>query len=188
MNHRFSMTLKNLDRYSCEGFSLVETLISIVIIALATTAAVSLSNSANLNINRFTRKSIIDEYIDRDISVVRQNNDLLICSSGFCQLATTLPDKNSYFPDPSNATNLAFFNNLCRTSNGFTDALSSLGLSSEVVANTNNLLNRQVVSMPNGHRYTVIYTNNSTGQVERMITLTPTTVAWCPSNIPPLNT
>jgi prepilin-type N-terminal cleavage/methylation domain-containing protein len=167
-----------------QGFSLVEVLISIVIIALATTAAVSLSNSANLNINRFTRKSIVDEYIDRDISTIRENNDLLVCATGSCQRAATAPNRDSYFPDPDDATNLTFFENICETNNGFTNELIRLGLTRGAVPNTNNLLNREIVQVPSGHRYTVIYTNNTTGQVERMITLTPTTVAWCPSQIP----
>ncbi|MFU8885355.1 MAG: type II secretion system protein [Cyanobacteriota bacterium] len=167
-----------------KGFSLVEVLISILIIALASSAAVSLSNSANLNINRFTRKSIIDEYIDRDISAIRQSNDLLVCATGSCQLAATLPGKDSYFPDPGDTNNLAFFENICETNNGFTDELIGFGLTSGAVPNTNNLLDREIVQVPTGHRYTVIYTNNTTGQVERMITLTPTTVAWCPSRIP----
>lgn len=135
--------------------------------------------------------------VDTDLARVRRLNDRYTCASGTCTSLGTLElGKNDFFPAPTstaadgNSAAGNTFEALCKSTGLITQlvadigptpsGLTAAGISYAVV--TDNQGEEEVggVILSNLHRYTITYSNSTSGEVLRRVTLVPTTVAWCP--------
>lgn len=176
------------DRRGASGFSLVELMISTLIFAMVTAGSLGMFTITTRQAT-LTRRLQEEEFAIRmDLATLLSMNDRFTCASGSCQISSSAPGQNDYFPTSSAA--VTQFTTLC--SNGQltvvpsasygsglvslinatarTSAMQSLGISRSVSADTTS---------PAAHRYTVTW-SGSDGTVLRQISLVPTTAAWCP--------
>jgi type II secretory pathway pseudopilin PulG len=182
------------------GFSLVELMVSSVLLVLALTGTSVLFVESNRSSAAAETRYRQQALVDTDLARVRRLNDRYTCSSGTCtSLGTVELAKNDFFPPPtSNAANgnssagLAF-EALCNSTGLITQLVADIGatpstLTAAGITYSIDSANQgqQTVSefgtnvVRNLHRYTITYTNSSSGELLRRVTLVPTTVAWCP--------
>jgi prepilin-type N-terminal cleavage/methylation domain-containing protein len=169
------------------GFTLIESIVSMLVIAAAVAFTASLIFYSSNQFRRSAGLNELNELVESDLARVRTANDRLVCATGACVISGADPNRNAYFPaqDANFATNRTFFNNLCvaagGTTTGFANRMQALWLTPNPSAS--NRIARAVVLENGGHRYTLVYTDAATGDFLRQATLVPTTVAWCPNNI-----
>lgn len=174
------------------GASLVEVLVGIVIISIASIGTLALINYSSSQVRRSGDIQQLNALIESDLSAVRTSNDRLVCNNGTCTISATDPSKTGYFPavaastsvTPAEQANIDFFERRCgyrtaagafSTSEGFATALAGL------LPAVDDRLVRTVTPAQSGHRYTVRYTRaGGDSTILRQVTLVPATVAWCP--------
>ncbi len=176
------------------GFSLIEMIQAAAILLMVAGAAATVVIRTS-SITRATQlRYALEATVDADVAVIQQLNDRYACANaaGTCAVASGQVDRNSYFPPRSGVDD--DHNNLDDGTQAFElKCLSPTALVSPLVAVINALPNPNgltrsaaVDSVPSSgtalayHRYTVTYTATASGEVMRQLTLTPTTVAWCP--------
>ena len=182
------------------GFSLVELMVSSVLLVLALTGTSVLfveSNRSSAAAETRYRKQAL---VDTDLARVRRLNDRYTCSSGTCtSLGSAELGKNDFFPPPTstaadgNSSAGQLFEALCNSTGLISQLVSDIGappstLTAGGITYSIDTANQgqQTVSefgtnvVRNLHRYTITYTNSSSGELLRRVTLVPTTVAWCP--------
>ncbi|WP_216905451.1 prepilin-type N-terminal cleavage/methylation domain-containing protein [Synechococcus sp. CCY 0621] len=187
-------------RRPANGFSLVELMVSSVLLVLALTGTSVLFVESNRSSAAATARYRQQALVDTDLARVRRHNDRYTCSSGTCtSLGTVELGKNDFFPSPTstaatgNSTAGNSFEALCNSTSLITQLVADIGsapsnLTTAGIAYTINPNNQgqQTISefgtnvTRNLHRYTITYTNSTSGEVLRRVTLVPTTVAWCP--------
>ncbi len=183
-----------------EGFSLVELMVSSVLLVLALSGTSMLFMESNRSSATTTTRYQQQALVDRDLTRVRRLNDRYTCFSGTCtSLGTVELGKNDFFPTPTSSAangNSAAgnaFEALCRSTGLISQLVTDIGatpaaLTAAGITYSINSANQgqQTVSefgtnvVRNLHRYTITYSNSSTGELLRRVTLVPTTVAWCP--------
>ncbi len=178
-----------------EGFTLLETIIALLLITITVLGSATVTNFATRQFRDSARLNELNALVETDLAEVRTANDRLICNNlavtTNCQIAGSDPDRNTFFPalgQANSIANITSFNNLCAATTattGFANQFKSQYLDlNPPTSGPNNPIFRNVVLENGGHRYTVIYTrNSSTGPLIRQVTLVPTTVAWCPNQI-----
>lgn len=171
-----------------QGFTLVEVLLVVVVLAaglvsIASLVAIGGRNQATLNTSNKRADAI-----RADIAEVRRINDRYTCagltaaSGGNCLISTSDPSQNDYYPTTENGrTN---FDARC-TYTGSTDLVTPLAALIPTNSNASAALTAAGVTRTidtanqgNAHRYTVTYTAG--GQTLATATYVPTTAAWCP--------
>lgn len=175
-----------------DAFSLAEVLVAITAFAISVTGALSLYTFSTNNIKKSTSQGELNDLVDIDIARARQINENLVCNTGACSISTSTT-KDSYFPSVTTAgatsselANIIFFNSKCISPSGFSAALLTLpgGIPNGPVVSAGSRISRQMIQEPTGHRYTLVYTETSSGKFLRQTTLVPTTVSWCPNQLP----
>jgi type II secretory pathway pseudopilin PulG len=182
------------------GFTLVELLISSVLLVLALTGTSFLFMESNRSSAATSTRYNQQALVDTDLARVRRLNDRYTCSSGTCtSLGTVELGKNDFFPTPTspdlNGNSAAgnAFEALCNSTGLITQLVNEIGtppasLTAAGITYAIDTSNQgqQTVSefgtnvIRNLHRYTITYTDVSSGESLRRITLVPTTVSWCP--------
>ena len=170
------------------GFSLVEVLLVVVVLAVGVTGIASLTGIGARNQNQLNTTNQRADAIAADIAEVRRINDRYTCagltaaSGGTCAISTTDPDQDGYYPE--NANGRTNFANRCNYEGGVDLVTELAGLipanSSASAALTAAGVTRTIDTANQGdaHRYTVTYTAG--GNTIATLTLVPTSAAWCP--------
>ncbi|MCT0207758.1 prepilin-type N-terminal cleavage/methylation domain-containing protein [Synechococcus sp. CS-1332] len=182
------------------GFSLVELMVSSVLLVLALTGTSVLFVESNRSSAAASLRYRQQALVDTDLARVRRLNDRYTCSSGTCTSLGTLElGKNDFFPLPTssaatgNSTAGNSFEALCNSTSLITPLLADIGAAPSALTTAGityqidpNNQGQQTISefgtnvTRNLHRYTITYTNSTSGELLRRVTLVPTTVAWCP--------
>jgi type II secretory pathway pseudopilin PulG len=183
-----------------DGFTMVELLISSVLLVLALVGTAVLFMESNRSSAATSSRYNQQALVDSDLARVRRLNDRYTCFSGTCtSLGTVELGKNDFFPTPAsmdlNGNSAAGngFEALCNSTSLITQLVSEIGTTPAALTaagityaiDTNNQ-GQQTVSefgtnvVRNLHRYTITYTDRSSGELLRRVTLVPTTVSWCP--------
>jgi hypothetical protein len=178
----------------------VELMVSSVLLVVALTGTSVLFIESNRSSAAATLRYRQQALVDTDLARVRRLNDRFTCSSGTCtSLGTVELGKNDFFPAPTstaatgNSTAGNAFEALCNSTSLITQLVADIGIAPSALTaagitysiDTANQ-GQQTISefgtnvVRNLHRYTITYTNSSSGELLRRITLVPTTVAWCP--------
>jgi hypothetical protein len=178
----------------------VELMVSSVLLVLALTGTSVLFMESNRSSAAASLRYRQQALVDTDLARVRRLNDRYTCSSGTCtSLGTAELGKNDFFPLPAstaatgNSTAGNDFEALCNSTNLITQLVADIGIAPSTLTtagitysiDTTNQ-GQQTISefgtnvVRNLHRYTITYTNSSSGELLRRVTLVPTTVAWCP--------
>ncbi len=191
-----------MQRAAEAGFSLVELLISSVILLVTLVVAVTISVTSSMDSYRTGLRYQKEAAIDADLARIQRFNDRFTCVSGTCVIqpgTTGEMGKDAYFPNPVPSSTRP--------------DLDHDGVADEAEAALENIQNRcrylqsldlvtplqQLIQaslpMPEGlertiavdaatqggaHRYTVTYVDPNSSEVMRQMTLVPAMVAWCP--------
>ena len=174
------------------GFSLVEMIVAVALLVVASVGSLVVFNIATRQNNQSRDKQEEQSAISADLATIQSMNDRYSCSdSGAETLACTVsdsdPGENDYYAGvsaPSAASNLV--DEAC-DDGSLIDALVEEVDELEAPAAFERLgINRNVEATPTEDddrsplRYTVTWSKNS-GQTQlRQITLVPTVANWCP--------
>jgi hypothetical protein len=178
----------------------VELMVSSVLLVLALTGTSMLFIESNRSSAAATLRYRQQALVDTDLARVRRLNDRFTCSSGTCtSLGTVELGKNDFFPSPvssavtGNSSAGNSFEALCNSTGLITQLVADIGatpstLTAAGITYSVDTANQgqQTISefgtnvVRNLHRYTITYTNTTSGELLRRVTLVPTTVAWCP--------
>jgi prepilin-type N-terminal cleavage/methylation domain-containing protein len=168
------------------GFSLIEILVSAVIIGILGAGVAGILSSGNTAFIRTRGSNLLEQTIDTDLALIKDVAFRMTCCSGSCttESGTTAPctpntdpgEQNFYFPDSDLDTNQSAINNFASMCNSGTLVSSLTGLIGE--SGLPGGITREFdTSQASSHRLTVIY---SDGSQSRAYTLVPTVAAWCP--------
>ncbi|MFS6826033.1 prepilin-type N-terminal cleavage/methylation domain-containing protein [Cyanobium sp. ATX-6F1] len=175
-----------------EGFTLTELLVSVVVLGVVLAGTAQLFSRTNQMSASTNTRIRLQALVDQDISRVQRLNDRFTCgdltvaTGGTCVIRGSDPTKIQYFPSVANG--ITNFQARCSGTTLITDLVTELNatlpgsLATEGITFAVNTGSQSAV-----HRYTVTYTNTSTSEVLRQVSLTPTTVAWCPTISEPAN-
>ncbi len=182
------------------GFTLVELLISSVLLVVALTGTSVLFMESNRSSAAASSRYNQQALVDTDLARVRRLNDRYTCVSGTCtSLGTVELGKNDFFPTPTstaldgNSAAGDAFEALCNSTSLISPLVREIGATPAVLTaagityaiDTDNQ-GQQTISefginvVRNLHRYTITYSDGSSGELLRRVTLVPTTVSWCP--------
>jgi prepilin-type N-terminal cleavage/methylation domain-containing protein len=175
-----------------QGFSLVEILISAVIVGILGAGVAAILSSGNTAFVRTRGSNLLEQTIDTDLSQIKDVAFRMTCCSGSCTTGSALSSpcstdpstntfykpgqQNYYFPDPTLDANESAINSFVTRCNSGTLVSSLTGLMG--LSSLPSGITRQFdTSQESSHRLTVIY---SDGQQSRAYTVVPTVAAWCP--------
>lgn len=184
------------------GFSLVEVLISSVILLVTLVGAVTISVTSSMDSYRTGLRYKKEAAIDADLAQIQRLNERYTCISGTCLIQTGSTDpmgKDDYFPNPVASSlrpdddhdgvadaaevPLKNFQNRCRYLNSL-DLVTPLKALIEATLPVPDGLQRTIAvdatTQAGAHRYTVTYVDPTSNEVMRQMTLVPSAVAWCP--------
>jgi len=182
------------------GFSLVELMVASVLLVLSLTGTSVLFIESNRSSAAASLRYRQQALVDTDLARVRRLNDRYTCASGSCtSLGTAELGKNDFFPAPTstaadgNSAAGDAFEALCNSTGLLTQLVADIGATPAALTTAGinytidpNNQGQQTISefgtnvVRNLHRYTITYTNSTSGELLRRVTLVPTTVAWCP--------
>ena len=174
------------------GISIVELLVSFVVISIAILGAVSLLNNGVFGLRRSEANYGTQNLIDRNLSQIESASDRYICATVLCTVSNGIPSKSDYV-NPNDSTVWDAFVARCDEQD-FTDGDD---LMSPLVSHINSN-----ISVPSGlfreiqingsgstsdvgfgriKHFTVQYRErDSSGPVLRNSTIVPTVVSYCP--------
>lgn len=179
------------------GFTLVENLVAILVLALAVAAVTSTIVYVRTMFVGASSRNELQQLVENDLAAIRQANERFSCKSGICSVGTTDTSRNSYFPDigttgtlsSDDTTNIQRLNNLCRglgINGSFTTATSTGGFASELATflpTPDSRIARSLIPASSGQIFTLVYRDSATNQFLRAVSLVPTTTSWCPNDI-----
>lgn len=164
------------------GFTLVEVLVAIVVVAIGVTGLATLTSITSSSQVALKSANSRGDAVAADIAEIQRINDRFTCASGTCLISSGDVNQNGYFPSSSSAqttfrVRCAYQSNsdLVTTLAGLIPANSS---ASTRLADSGVTRSIDTANQGNAHRYTVTYTAG--GQTLATLTLVPTTAAWCP--------
>lgn len=174
------------------GFSLIEILVSIVIIGVLGAGVATILAGGNTALIKTRDTNQLEEAVDQDLARIKDIAFRMTCCSGSCTTEAGLsapcsidpstntyyaPGKqNYYFPDSTldtNQTAITAFSNKCNNGTLIADLVSLIGSASLPSGISRQFNTSQAAS----HRLTVTYSGTSQS---RSYTLVPTLSAWCP--------
>jgi prepilin-type N-terminal cleavage/methylation domain-containing protein len=164
------------------GFTLVEVLVAIVVVAIGVTGLATLTNITSSSQVALKSANSRGDAVAADIAEIQRINDRFTCASGTCLISSSDVSQNGYFPSSQNAQTT--FRDRCAYRSNLDLVTTLAGLipanSSASAALTASGVTRAVTVADQGqaHRYTVTYTAG--GSTLATLTLVPTTAAWCP--------
>ena len=173
------------------GMTLVELLVSLLLISFAIIAASSLISYGVFGLRKTESNYDIQNLIDRNLSSIESMADRYTCASGTCTVQTTVPAKTDYI-DPTNATNWNTFSDLCEATSLTsppTDLISPLASYIETNLATPPGLYRAIQVNGSGddqgigrikHMTIQFRLDNANGIMVRNSTIIPTIVSYCP--------
>ena len=185
------------------GFTVIEVIIAAVILLVSLAASVQISGRSGLIGLQVGQRYQKEAAIDSDLATIQRMNERFTCITGTCSIRADSQgamDRNSYFPDPlgtdldgdgvadNQESAVENFQDRCRYAIGL-DLASPLKVLLDALPQPAGLQRTISVDGPprvnvNGatgaHRYTVTYTDTTTNEVLRQISLVPAAVAWCP--------
>jgi len=190
--YKFKSQVLGLRNHSSESaFSLVELLVSVVIISVIGVALASVFNAGNNSFQRTRDSNLLESTIDGDLSVIKDIAFRLTCCSGSCTIdqsiisgstscTTNAPgNQNYYFPEPGlsndDTPQITNFKSACSSSeliNSFVSAIES-----ESNPLPQGITRSFDTSRAARHRLTINY---SGADQTRSYTVSPTVAAWCP--------
>ncbi|MEA5414893.1 type IV pilus modification PilV family protein [Synechococcus sp. BA-132 BA5] len=175
-------------RRPANGFSLVELMVASVLLVLSLTGTSVLFIESNRSSAAATLRYRQQALVDADLARVRRLNDRYTCSSGICtSLGTKELGKNDFFPEPTstaadgNSAAGHSFEALCKSTGLITQLVADIGPTPSGLTAAGITYDPIDTTNQGGvHRYTITYTNSTSNEELRRVTLVPTTVAWCP--------
>ena len=180
------------------GFTLVENLVAIMVLALAVAAVAATMVYVRSMFVGASSRNELQQLVENDLASIRQANERLSCKSGTCELVAADTTRSSYFPDigsdgsvsTETAVAIAKLNNLCQglgIDNNYSSANSNGGFAWQLnsrLPTADSRISRTMIRESRGQRYNLVYSEANTGKFLRVVTLVPTTVSWCPNNLP----
>lgn len=171
-----------------KGFTLVEVLVAVLIVAIGVTGLATLTNITSSSQVALKSANSRGDAIAADIAELQRINNRYTCagltaaSGGNCLISTTDPSQDDYYPESANGrTN---FDARCNYE-GTTDLVTPLAAlipanseASDALSDAGVTRSIDTANQGNAHRYTVTYTAG--GSTLATLTLVPTTAAWCP--------
>jgi len=172
-----------------EGFTLVETVLVVIVLTIGLTGIANLTSLANRKQREANSNSSAANAIASDIAEIRRINDRYTCGSvttttASCTISSSDLSQNGYYPtSTAGQTN---FNNRCTynpsTFDLVTDLATAIPTSSSAssAALTAAGVTRTITTNAQAgmHLYTVSYSYG--GSTVRTLSLVPTAAAWCP--------
>jgi type II secretory pathway pseudopilin PulG len=186
---------------NAQGLTLVELLVSLLLISFAIVAAASIISYGVFGLRKTESNYDTQNLIDRDLSTIEDLADRYTCIDIPCTVVTFLPkstdqtaspDLTKVYVDPSNTTEWAAFSALCEqttVTNPATDLISPLAEYIEQnLPNPSGVVRDIKVSGAGSDvgigrikHFTVQYRlGSSTGPLVRNSTVIPTIVSYCP--------
>ena len=172
------------------GFSLVEVIVSVVLLAVFTVAIMSVFNSSISTMRSSTELDATAAAISADLAVIERMNDYYSCPTGSCSvgnLSNAPPNKYEYAPSASDAAASTAFLALCTNNpaNLSVELVNTIGASATITANNGIspiAISRTAKLHPdNGvNRYLYIVEWTPPMGAKRQIILSPTVAQWCP--------
>jgi len=174
------------------GLSVVELLVSIVIISVAITGVISILNNGIFGLRKSESNYNTQNLIDRNLSQIESAADQYVCATISCTVLSAIPAKSAYV-DPSNTAAWNSFASRCTTNNSTSgdDLISPLaawieeniadppGLFREISVNGSG--STTDIGFGRVKHLTVQYREGgATGPVLRNSTIIPTVVSYCP--------
>lgn len=174
------------------GFTLMEILVGVVLLALVSTGTASLISLANSNLSSSTSQNSSQAAIDSDISRARKLAEDYTCCPGSCtadpgtittaktagRCAGNVNDSTYYFPQQSN--DITAFTSACSTGTLTTNlitAIQSLGGLSGVTRTVTNDDSADLTA----HRIRITYSGSGrSAGINRVVKIVPTVAGWCP--------
>ena len=178
-------------RHNTEGLTLVELLVSLILISFAIIAASSLISYGVFGLRKTEDNYDTQNLIDRNLSMIESMADRYACVDGTCTVQSSVPAKDEYV-DPSDTSDWDDFKNRCEATQ-LTTPPSDL-ISPLATYITTNLpqpagLHRDLKVHGDGsdmgigriRHMTVQYRlGNSDGPMLRNSTIIPTITSYCP--------
>ncbi len=186
------------------GFSLVEVVISALLLLASTVAIASIFDFSILSLRRSSERDAVAAAISADMAAIELLNEYYTCDSGsgtcnYDESQQTMPSKHNYAPGKSD-TGWATFKQLCDTPT----TSASTGISSALITKLSQVsaistpINGQVIPIPRSvkphpdnnkpepdtnviyprHLYIVEWSPPQGSK--RELVLTPTVANWCP--------
>ena len=177
---------------SPNGFSLIEILISAVIIGILGAGVAAILSSGNTAFIRTRGANLLEQTIDADLALIKDTAFRMTCCSGSCTTESDLTSPCStdedtgtfykpgqqkyYFPDSNLDTTQSAINSFTtRCEDGtLVTALTLLIGSPNLPSGITREFN---ITQADSHRLIVTYGD---GSQSRAYTVVPTTSAWCP--------
>lgn len=169
------------------GFSLMELVVAVVLIAISSIGGTYLFNQATRQAKAISQTLEQQFAISNELAVIRDHNDRYTCATIPCSVQTggNPPNQNQYVPaNPDDPANTPTFHELC-----------TLGLADNLISHINStpkLTGSEITRLASAdlsstgspssttpHRYLVRWSSTD-GRVLRQVQLIPTVAAWCP--------
>lgn len=177
----YVLTLTCLRARKKQGFTIIELVVSAVILALAASTAgvlVGVSNRSTITSREVAEAS---SAIESDIARIRTISESYTCCAGTCTSSPTasascigsLGDSSYYFPQQ--LAGITAFTTLCSNgnlTNSLMTAIDSLPQPSGVTRA--NSVKEDAIS----HRLSITY--SAAGGVNKVLKIVPTVAGWCP--------
>ncbi|MCP9886735.1 prepilin-type N-terminal cleavage/methylation domain-containing protein [Cyanobium sp. ATX 6A2] len=187
----------------CSGFTLLEVIVSAVILVVATLGSITAFNLATRSIRGTGLFVEQNREIDRDISEISRLSEIYTacvpgsgsgsipanpntaCTDTLSGLVVAPNSSFYYFPDPANASDVAAFETSCGSSTptshitfGFRSAIDSLDQPGAGITRQN--ATRVDGSDAGNHLVEILWVDSSDGDELRRMRLSPLVTAWCP--------
>jgi hypothetical protein len=191
------MKLSHYQFQRCEGFTLVEILVSATIIAVLGVSVAGILASGGRAYRSTLGDNDFESFTDRDLATIRDTSFRMTCCAGSPACTTNLStiksadsclsdspgNQDYYFPSIENLDNndtnpqITFFENRCTSGDLISDLLNEIKLKSPDNQVPSSLTRTFDTSEAGKNRLSVIYATDS---ITRAHTVTPTVAAWCP--------
>ena len=169
------------------GFSLMELVVAVVLIAISSIGGTYLFNQATRQAKAISQTLKQQFAISNELAVIRDHNDRYTCATIPCSVQTggNPPNQNQYVPaNPDDPAHTPTFRQLCAVGladNLISDINSTPKLTGSEITRlaSTDLSSTGSPSSTPPQRYLVRWSRTD-GRVLRQVQLMPTVAAWCP--------
>jgi len=174
------------------GFTLVEVLVGVVLLALVASGSAVLIMEANRMLGTSTSQNSAQAAIDSDLARARKLAEDYTCCPGSCTATASVisaarssgkcdggvNDSTYYFPQQS--TDVPTFLDACSNGTLITNLVTAIQAQG-VISGITRTVAVDDASDPIAHRLRITYTGTGgAAGINRVVKLVPTTAAWCP--------